>query len=182
LRIGDFFTAEQDWPDALEEYRAGARSAPKDRIMYLRRVVDTLLAEGKGEEAAGVIAEILKTQPKDEAARAVDASLLVASGKRDKIEAAVSELNALVGQSPANPVWRFNLGLALVAKGDIDAAAAQLQAAIKNRPNFLPPRMALSQVYFLKRNYESALRYADEILEAHPENLDAKLMRAGRPH
>ena len=179
LWIGDFYTAQQDWPHALQEYQEGAKTSSKNRITFLKRIVDTLLAEGKGEEAAGVVVEILKERPKDEAARAVDASLLVASGKPDNVDAAVKELRELVTQSPANPVWRFNLGLALVAKGDADAAAAQLEEAIKNRRDFLPPRLILSQVYYLKRNFENALRYADEILAVRPENFDARLMRVG---
>jgi predicted Zn-dependent protease len=175
LRTGDFYTTLQDLPAALEEYREGGRTASKDRITYLKRIADTLVAEGKGEEAAGVVAEILRAKPRDEAARAVNASLLVGSGKPDKMDAGVRELSGLVSQSPANPVWRYDLGLALMAKGDMNGAAAQLEEAIKNRPDFLPPRLTLSQINYLRRDYDKTLSYADEILAAGSENGDVPL-------
>ena len=177
LRIGDFYSKLQNLPEALAQYQEGAKANGKDRITYLKRIVDTLLAEGKGHEAEGVIAEILKVQPKDQAARAVDASFLVASHDATKLDAGVKELRELVAESPQNAVWRFNLGLALIAKGDADGAIAQLEESLRNAKEFLPPRLALAQLYYLKRNYEGALRSSDEILASHPGIFEAWLMR-----
>ena len=175
LKVGDFYGARQSWPDALRQYEEGAKANPKQRIVYLKRITDAWLAQGKGEEAAGVIHEILREQPQDENARAVNASLLLKNGK---VEESLNTFQDLVKISPDNAVWRFSLGRALVAKGDLDGARVQFQESLKRRPDFMPARLALADVNRLKHDYRETLRYANEALAVDAKLLQARLLRS----
>ena len=175
LKVGDFYGARQSWPDALRQYEEGAKANPKQRIVYLKRITDAWLAQGKGEEAASVIHEILREQPQDQNARAVNASLLLKNGK---VEESLNTFQDLVKTSPDNAVWRFSLGRALVAKGDLDGARAQFQESLKRRPDLIPARLALADVNRLKHDYRETLRYANEALAMNAKLLQARLLRS----
>lgn len=162
--VGDFYGRMQRWPEALQQYNEGAKANPKDKIIYLKRTAEVWLAQGKGEQASQVVEEILKQDPSDEAAKAVKASLLLTSGQPEKISSAVTQFRQLVKDNPDNPVWRYNLGRALAASGDVTAARTSFEDAIKRRPDFLQPRMALADLNMNTGNYTEALRYADEMI------------------
>jgi tetratricopeptide (TPR) repeat protein len=178
LLVGDLYSRMHRWEAADQEYRQGAQANPKEKISYLKRIVDLWLAQGKGEQAAQVAGEILKEQPSDEAAKAVQASLLLASRKPEKVTEAASQFQALVTGNPENPVWRLNLGLALMAKGDAAGASRELREAIKRRSDFLRPRMALADLSQAQGDYNAALRYDDEILAIDPRQNTVRLQRA----
>jgi tetratricopeptide (TPR) repeat protein len=175
LKVGDFYSAHQSWPEALDQYEQGVRANSKQKIVYLKRIADAWLAQGKGEEAAGVVHEILRQQPADENARAVDASLLL---KKGKVEESLGTFRDLVKASPDKPLWRFSLGRALVAKGDLDGARGQFEESLKKRPDFMPARLALADVHRLKHNYRETLRYANEVLAVNANLLQARLLQA----
>ena len=83
LQVGDLYARLQRWDEALRLYEQGAKAGSKQRVAYLRKIADIWLARGQGEQANRVVDEILKELPKDPSARAVKASLLLSSGKRE---------------------------------------------------------------------------------------------------
>ena len=177
LKIGDFYGVLHDWPEALRQYQEGANANPKDKTTYLKRISDAWLAQGKGDQAAGVISEILKEHPNDESAKAVNASLLLKTGKPEKVQAAVNDFQDLVKKQPDNPLLRFALGQALVAKGDRNEALAQFRESLRQRPSYLPSIMALAKLSLSKRDYAQALQYANSALAVNPRLGEARLMR-----
>jgi tetratricopeptide (TPR) repeat protein len=184
LQIGDLYRAMRRWDEALAEYNAGAQAAlkgnakSKDRTEYLKRIADTWLAQGKGEQASHVVDEILKEDPKDEAAEAVKDSLLVATRDPGNVTKAVASLQTLVNQKPDDATLQFNLGRALVAKGDLEEARKHFQEAIKKRANFLEPRLALIDLSQARHDYVSTLRYTNEALSINPNLPAVRLVRA----
>jgi tetratricopeptide (TPR) repeat protein len=174
LKTGDFYSAHHEWPEALRQYEEGGKANPKERILFLRRIADSWLAQGKGEEAASVVNEILKEQPTDANARAVSASLLL---KKGKAEESVAIFQDLVKESPDNALWRLSLGRALAAKGDLDGARGQLQESLKARPDFMAARLALADVSRRKHDYREELRYANEVLAVNANLRQARLLR-----
>ncbi len=177
LNAGDFYMNRQRWDEALAEYEQGAKAQPKDKVLYLKRIGDAWLAQGKGEQAGKVADEILKQEPGDESAKAAKASLLLASGNPQKVQQAVNDFQALVDKTPENPVWHFNLGRSLAAKGDLGGAQGQFQEAIKKRGDFVPPRLALARLSASKGDAAATLRYANDILRINPNVPEAKLLR-----
>ena len=178
LRVGDFYGSLHEWDAALRQYEEGARQEPKLKTEYLKRIADAWLAQGNGEKAATVIGEILKDRPNDEAAKAVNASLLLKTGRPENIQKAVTDLDELVKKQAENPLLRFALARAMIAKGDVDGARAQFQESIKSRPNYLPSLMALAELSQSKRDFAEAVRYANEALKVNPKLSRARLLRA----
>ncbi|HXA63756.1 MAG TPA: tetratricopeptide repeat protein [Bryobacteraceae bacterium] len=178
LQVGDFYERMQHWDDALQQYEAGAKANPKEKIIYLKRITNVWLAQGKGEQALQEINEIRKQEPSDEGAQAVQASLLLRSGKPEKIVEAVLLFQGLVKRSPENATWRFNLGRALAAQPDSSGAKREFLEAAKRKPNFLPPRIALAEQSQAEGDYLSALRYANDVLAIDPDRPAVRLIRA----
>lgn len=178
LKVGDFYAALHEWPEALRQYQEGAKSDSKNKTAYLKRIADAWLSQGKGEEAASVVGEILKERPGDEAAKAVNASLLLRSGKPDKIQAGIKDLQDLVKKQPENQAYRYALGRALLGTGDPNGARAQFQELLKRRPRHLPSLVAMGELSLAKRDYSQALQYANAALAVNPRLSEARRQRA----
>uniref|UniRef100_Q029R6 Tetratricopeptide TPR_2 repeat protein n=1 Tax=Solibacter usitatus (strain Ellin6076) TaxID=234267 RepID=Q029R6_SOLUE len=177
MYVGDFYAGIQDWNAALEQYNEGMRASPAQKISYGKRIADLWLAQGQGERAAEAVAEVLKTEPNDMAARAVKASLLMARGGKENLAAAASEFRDLMRKDPGNATWHFNLGRALAAVGD-SGAAGEFQEAVRLRADFIPPRIALAELSRINGNYQQVLRYADEVLAIAPGLSSVHLLRS----
>jgi tetratricopeptide (TPR) repeat protein len=177
LKVGDFFGALHDWPEALRQYQEGANTNPKERITYLKHIANSWLAQGKADQAAGVVAEILKERPNDDDAKAVNASLLLKTGQPGNVQAAVKDLQDLVKKQPDNALMQFTLGRALLAKGDQDEAFAQFRESLKKRPGYLPSILVLSELSLSKKDYSQALQYADSALAVNPRLTEVRLVR-----
>jgi tetratricopeptide (TPR) repeat protein len=177
LRVGDFYAALHDWPEALRQYQEGADANPKEKATYLKRIFDAWLAQGKGDQAASVVSEILKEHPNDDSAKAVNASLLLKTGKPEKVQAAVNDFRDLVKKQPDNPLLRFALGQALLAKGDQNEAATEFRESLKQRPRYLPSIMALAKLSLSKKDYTQTLQYASSALAVNPRLAEARLVR-----
>ncbi len=175
--VGDFLRIRGDLDAALRYYDLGAQKDTARRGRYRKARAQVLVEQGRQAEAASLIEQILKENPKDEEARTMRAALLIESGSPDELRTAVADLQAAVTRSPDNPVLRFQLGRALVRQGRWDLARVQFEEAIKRRPAYLPPRFALAEYYLARRDYAAAQTAAREILEQDPGNLPAKLLR-----
>ncbi len=56
--VGDFYLGQRDVAAAMNEYNEGVRSDPKDKALYQKRIVNTLMREGKKEEAKATLGEL----------------------------------------------------------------------------------------------------------------------------
>jgi tetratricopeptide (TPR) repeat protein len=178
LQVGDLYLRLQRWDEALQQYNDGAQANPKDKVVYLKRVADVWLAQGKGEQANQVVDDILAQKPGDEAAKGVRASLLLTKPTPENVGKAVTLFQGLVDKNPEDAVWRFNLGRALAAKGDAEKAKVELQEAVKLRRDFIPPRLILADLSQAKRDYRTTLQYCNEILALNPRIPRVRLLHA----
>ncbi len=179
LYAGDFFLFRfREFDHAQQQYEAGIKEFPKDKALYQKRLVELYATTGKNLEANQLLATILKDNPKDQDAIAMRAALMLQTGNRDQINLAVNDLQSLVTKTPGNHQLRFNLGRALVAKGDTEAARLQLEEAIKIRSDFILARELLARIYLGKGDAARALKEADDIIALDRNNLQAHLIRS----
>ncbi|MBY0375220.1 MAG: tetratricopeptide repeat protein, partial [Bryobacteraceae bacterium] len=122
LAVGQFYFRIREFDNAVEQFNKGIQETPRDKALYQRRLVETMVMQGKKTEATQLVEQILKADPKDNEALAMRASLMLQSGSKDQIQAAVNDLQSVVSRMPENAVVRFNLARALIAKNDLDAA------------------------------------------------------------
>jgi len=179
MAAGDFlFFRGRQFDAADEQYQAGMKAFPKDKLMYQKRMIELYATTGRSQEANSLLATVLKDNPKDVDAIAMHAALMLNTGNRDQINIAANDLQALVTKAPQNHLYRYNLARAMVAKGDLEAARLQLQEAIKIRPDFLGARELLGRIQLVRGDYGSALKGSEEILGMDRTNLQGHLIRA----
>lgn len=177
LHAGDFYFRLGQHDLALKYYDQGAKSDTKEKAVYQKRMIEVLVQQNKTAEASQLVESILKENPKDSEATAIRAALVLDGGTREQVDKAIVDLQSVLGSMPNNPVLRFNLGRAYLAKRDLEQAKLQFQQAITLRPDYLPARIALAQLNLLRNDYAGALSAADEILKMSPNLIAARLIR-----
>ena len=86
---------------------------------------------------------ILKNDPKDPEARGLKATFLLDKGD---VNTAMSELQSVVTARPNNFVARFNLGRAHFARGELEQARQEFEAAVQRRPDYMPHGLRSSRL------------------------------------
>jgi tetratricopeptide (TPR) repeat protein len=176
--VGDFYLAGRNVAAALSEYDQGIKSDPKDKAVYQKRIVNTLLLEGKKDEAKATIAELAKSQPQDEDVQMVQATMWIEGGKPAEADAAINLLKPLVEKKPGDANRRYRLGQAYQVKGRMQEAETEWRAAAKNDRAFLPARMALAELSLQTGRFPAALTFSEEILSRDPNNQGAHFLHA----
>jgi tetratricopeptide (TPR) repeat protein len=178
LQVGDFFLRTREFDLAAQHYQQGIDRTPKEKATYQKRLIEVLVKQNKNHEAVRLVDEILKADPKDNEAIAIRASLSLLTGTKEQLQAAINDLQTVISRTPENPVPRYNLGRALLAKQNPQAARVQFEEAVKLRPDYLPPRIALAQMMVQNREFGKASQMAQEILAYDPNNVPARLLRS----
>lgn len=180
LLAGDFFFFRvRELDHAQDEYEAGMKAFPKDKVVYQKRLVELFANQtAKSRDANNLLASILKDNPKDSDAIAMRAALMLQTGNLDQINMAANDLQALVTKNPKNHLLHFNLARAMAAKGQMDAARLQLEEAVKLRPDFIVAREMLTRIYLLKGDFNKGLEASQDIIRLDRNNLTGHLMRS----
>ena len=178
LHAGEFYATLQRRDEAVREFREGAAADPKSRKIYLTRIASVQAAQGQTDLALQTLESILKNEPKDRDTRAARAILWLERGKADNLDAAVSELQLLVRETPDDPTLLYNLGRAQFAKGNFADARKPLLQVLKIRPDDVTSRLALSQISARTSSFPELLKYSNEILGIEPTNPQGRLWHA----
>jgi tetratricopeptide (TPR) repeat protein len=178
LMVGDFFLRIRDLDQAMMHYQEGVKRQPKEKHKFQKRMIEVLVKQNKKDEAQQLVTGILKEDPKDPEAIAIRASLSLLTGTREQLQSAINDLQTVVSRMPENPVLRYNLGKALLAKGNVQAARIQFEEAIKLRPDYLLPRITLAQIYLQNKEFGKVVQASQEILLYDGANLPARLLRS----
>jgi len=179
LHVGNFYATLGQWDQAFRNFEEGARSNPKEKLVYEKRMMDMQLAQGKKDEARRLVERVLQDAPKDEDARRVRATLQLDAGGAENVAAAQVDLNGLLAGNPNDARLRSLLGHAYLAQGRVDAAWTEFQQVIGLNAGDVPSRLALAAISLNRRHPEEAIRYTDEVLARDPTNGRARLLKAG---
>lgn len=186
LLVGDFYYAIRDYDNAIAQYRQGIQEDPKQKFTYQKKLVEALTIRGKSDEAAKVVADMLKENPKDPEAIAMHASVLLQSARTPKqADAIIAELQPLIAKTPTTQIdqlaiLHFNLARAYALKADqasMDQARLNFQETLKIRPNYIPAKLALAQLELSRGDTPQAIQHAAEVLALDKNNLTARLVR-----
>lgn len=185
LLVGDFYYGIRDYEHAIEQYRAGEKEDPKDKSTYRKKLAEALSIHGKSGEAAKVIADLIKDNPKDPEAIAMHASLLLQSADRGQADGIISQLQPLVAKTPTTQreqlgILHFNLARAYALKGDpqsLDQSRLHFQETLKVRQNYIPAKLALAELQLNRQENPQAIQQAAEVLKLDRGNIRAMLIR-----
>ncbi len=175
LTVGDFYLRTGDGDSAIREYKEGIAKDVKKKATYQKRMIEVLMRQGKRNEAAEINSQILKETPDDNDSRGLAATFLLDKGD---IAKAMAELQAVVTGAPGNPVSRYNLGRAHLARGEWEQARQQFQKAIELRSDYVLARLALAQLQVSRSEFDAALKTAEAILAIDKGNVNARLIQS----
>lgn len=175
LLVGQFHALIGDREKALEDFRRGeSRDKPREEV-YQERVASTLMAMGRRDEAVKAADLMLKSDPKNEFARALKLEALESLGGTQNLDAAAALARDLVKDAPNNPNVQLLAGHALLKAGDLTGAASSLQTVARLNPKSLNAQLDLAQVEVLRRDYAAVLAHANAALAIRPDNKQARL-------
>ena len=175
LVVGDFYLRLGDAESAMREYRDGMGRDAKRKTDYQKRIIEVLMRQGKRTEAADLNAEILKADPNDNDAKGLAASLMLDKGD---VARAMAELQALVTRVPDNPVARYNLGRAHMARGEWEQARQMFQKAVELRPDYMVARLEIGRLQIARGEFDAALKTAALVLQFDRGNVIARLLES----
>lgn len=167
-----------DTPQDQKLLRRGARlrEMAKDLAGALDLIEQLLrLAPGDGEvqELAGDLRIRLQEQMVQKAEKSGDQAA-VARARSALNQLRVGEARRRVERNPADLAARFDLGNGLLAVGDVDAAIAELQQAVKDPRKKNESLFALGRAFQQKSLPELALGQFDKALQAAGSGVLAK--------
>ena len=179
-QVGGFYLKLRDYDRSIKTWELGLAQAKNEATKKTLRkgIVEALTAQNKITEAQNMVEAMLKVDPKDPEVIAIRAHLWLLGGKPENLNAALADLQSVVSKLPENFVLRFDLGNALMIRGDLDAAKVQLLEVLKLKPDFFPARNALAQLSIQKQDWTSALQLSGEVLSVAPGNLFGRLIRS----
>ena len=176
--VGDFYFRAQKFDLAYATYGAGITGQPADKAVFQKKQVELLSLQNKRAEAVALAQKVVDENKDDAEAKAIRASLRLRTGDPKELDQAIADFRSVLSKMQDNPVVRFNLGEALMAKGDLDGARNEFAESIKLRPSYVPPKLALARIHLGKQEFPRAQQLADEILQTSPGFLPARMMRA----
>ncbi len=135
------------------------------------QVAETALAEGDAETAKRELRLSLQDNPLDARSHLLLASLLGQEGDLDQAIVGFQRTSAI---EPNNPVALYNLGTALLLRGEPVLAARRFEDAIAIRPDHVPTYNNLAKAYFLAGIPELSFATYNEALRRDPSNRVAR--------
>ena len=177
-QVGDFYFRAQKFDQAMAAYEAGIKAQPDQKAVLQKKQVELFSLQNKRAEAVALAQKVVDENADDAEAKAIRASLRLRTGDPKELDQAIAEFRSVLSKMQDNPVLRFNLGEALLIKGDTEGARNEFTESIKLRGSYVPPKLALGQIHQRKQEYPRAQQLADEILQTAPGFLPARLLRA----
>lgn len=175
--VGDFYHRVRNFDKAYHIFEEGASKDAAKKTDYRLRMAEVLVSQGKSQDAMALVERAVNDDPQNNNALAMRASMQLAYGGPEKANAAISDLQTLIGKTPENAVIRYNLAKAYHNRGDLDAARVQYAEAIKRAPKMTAAHIGAGQVALQKRDFGRAMASAEEVLRYDPKNLAARVIK-----
>ena len=150
----------------LEKLPVGAASQEAE-IAPLLEMAEQVLAEGDGERAASIFAQIAEMEPEDPAVQSGVIRSLLAAGLTDEAQAAFDALPEALRGDPL--VAQAGSALALAASGVDDGELHALRAAAAERPADMDAQLAFAQAAFAAGGRDEAAETLLGMIRTEPE-------------
>lgn len=175
VMLGGLYLAAGDAVSAQKEFsRAGRLGAPKK--IWLIGLGEALLAQG---DYQSLLEQVLP----DEEIPAEDLALLqalrgqaFAGLKQD--EEALAAFDQALSLNAATPLARLGKANLLARKGQLEQAAEEYSAVLKDNPQHLRTRLARAELYRLQGKLAEAVEDYNLVIEKAPHNIKAYMGRA----
>lgn len=150
----------------LEQLPVGAAGAEAE-IAPLVAMGEEVLAEGDGERAAAIFAQIAEMAPEEPGVQSGLIRALIAAGRTDEAQAALDALPEALRDDPL--VAQAGSALALAASGVDDGELQGLRATAAERPADMDAQLAFAQAAFAAGQRDEAAETLLGMIRAEPE-------------
>ena len=165
------------WPQAIEEFRQAVRLAPEHAEAHFNLGI-ALAAQTRHAEAAAAFSSVLTLKPGFPAARTALGTALGAAAKASTDEgnpqAAIRHYRNLLAIKPS-PETYVEFAAALLRNGELDAAQAALEEALREQPDLALAHFLLGRTFELGGEWEPALREYREGVRLDAGNVEFAL-------
>jgi tetratricopeptide (TPR) repeat protein len=121
--------------------------------------------------------KLVEKNPKDSASNELYASLLLETGKGPDVQKSLADLQKLVQNNGKNAILHVDLARAYFALGNQEKSLAEAEEAAHLQPTLVPAHLIIGRILEDRRQHAKALEQTDIILNAEPQNADARLIR-----
>jgi putative thioredoxin len=139
----------------------------QDAIAPLLAMGEQVLAEGDGERAASIFAQIIEMAPEDAGAHSGLIRALLAAGRREEAQAAFDSLPEALRADPV--VAQAGAALELAGEGVDEGELQALRAAAAERPTDPEAQFAFAQAAFAAGRRDEAAETLLGLIRADPE-------------
>jgi putative thioredoxin len=139
----------------------------QQEIAPLVAMGEQVLAEGDGERAASIFAQIAEMAPEDAGVQSGLIRALLAAGRRDEAQAAFDALPEALRGDPV--VAQAGAALELAGSGVDDGELQALRAAAAERPADMEAQLAFAQAAFAAGQRDEAAETLLAMIRAEPE-------------
>jgi tetratricopeptide (TPR) repeat protein len=172
IAIADFYAVRQAHDNTIAELQHGL-SIDKNNIQIKNRLVSEYLTVGKITEAEQLNSAILKSNPKDTAARISNGRIMLARGQNKD---AMTYLRSVVADAPENATAHYFLAMALQSINDLNQAQVELNEAIKYAPDSPDVLQALGALQLARGELQAASEYAQRKVNLYPTDIYGHLL------
>ncbi|MFQ6132923.1 MAG: tetratricopeptide repeat protein [Armatimonadota bacterium] len=170
LRLGRLLTHAGADSGAVLHCKEAARLRP-DEFLHYYYLAEALIRAGMPREGYGQLRAGLEADTRyDMTLEPLEVEALV---QEHAFEGKVPESLELARLYPKSPEAHLNLGRALAADGQEQAAISEVQVALELDPNDFDALLYLATVLSARRDYAEALRTYDRLLANYAANPDA---------
>lgn len=178
--LGVALSRARRWPQAIEEFREAVRLAPEHAEAHFNLGI-ALSAQKRHTDAAFAFGSALEVKPDFTDARTGLVSALGAAAKAHSEEggprAAIRHDRDVVAPD-ASPETFADLAAALLLNGELHAAQAALEEALRQQPDLALAHFLLGRRFELAGDIETALREYSKGARLDPHNVEF-LLRYG---
>jgi tetratricopeptide (TPR) repeat protein len=169
--------AKKDYARAALEFRSAAQAMPNDADPYYQLGL-AALGMRDGNTAFQAFRKAVQLNPKHNAAQLKLAELMVASNRKELVEEAAANMNAVLAASPDNPEAVDTMALAEIQLGKNEDAAKRLEATLEKFPAHLSSSVALARLKLRDRNFPEAEAILKNAVASAPQSSPAALALA----
>jgi len=176
--IGVLFLRLRDLDRARLEFERGLKADQSRAIDCHKQLSEIYSIQGKLPEALAEAKAALAIAPEDLEARRLRSSVLLDMNPPQDLDTVIADYTAQIKERDSR-IFQYQLGRAYRYKGDRAKARAHFEKAATGATPYLAAKVAMAELSAEIGQYEESLRYIDEILQADPRNVRARIVRAG---
>ncbi len=162
--LGDYYLNLGDSAKAQAEFASLVKEHPSD-FNVKKSYAQLLILAKQWDEASQVTEEILKRAPQDDGALILKGQILLQNGKTSD---ALQTLQQAVKGNPSSAFGHYHLGMAHLAKGNINQAEGEWHAATQIRPDMADAWIALGKVASDRRDWSALEQIGAQVKKISP--------------